>query len=81
MKLCTEPTPSDFSLRCSAERSMPMKAAVRLKFAAEAVDLRHQVIALENLARLAQRQRDHQVAGLAAAQPGLEPGRWAADRR
>src|SRR6185312_3634139 len=24
-----EPTPSDFSLRCKAERSMPMKAAVR----------------------------------------------------
>jgi hypothetical protein len=29
-KLCIDPTPSDFSLRWSAERSMPMKAAVRL---------------------------------------------------
>src|SRR5690242_20625463 len=34
--------------------------------AAEAVDLRHQIIALENLPRFAQRQRNHQIAAAAA---------------
>ena len=29
MNPCAEPTPSDLILRCRAERSMPMKAAVR----------------------------------------------------
>ncbi len=49
-------TPSDLSLRCKAERSIPTKAAVREMLPPKRVTWAKQIFALEHLARVAQRQ-------------------------
>ena len=67
-----EVMPSARSLRCSAERSMPMKAAVLRDVAAEPADLGVQIAPLEHLARFAQRQRHHLGAVVAAQRRGRD---------
>jgi hypothetical protein len=49
--------PNNFSLRCKADRSMPMKFAVREMFPEKRLDLDAQILTLEIFARFAQRVR------------------------